>query len=76
MRRVEFEGYPSGDGECFCWDVDEATFRRLTGNEPCESDAAVFTRGAYMLYPRDVFGRSSCRAKMRFRIEFEEAGST
>ena len=29
MNKFEFDGIPSGDGECFCWDVDKETYIRI-----------------------------------------------
>ena len=29
MREFEFEGYPSGDYESFCWDVDKDTYIKI-----------------------------------------------
>lgn len=34
--KFEFEGIPSGDYECFCWDVTPEVYRELTGEEPNE----------------------------------------
>lgn len=28
-KEVTFEGTPSGDGECFCWDVDLDTYKNF-----------------------------------------------
>lgn len=33
MKTYEFIGVPSGDGECFCWEVDVDTFKKVTGRE-------------------------------------------
>lgn len=57
---VTFEGIPSGDYECFCWDVDRETFIRLTGREPlepeegCVLDGSYFDDGLYKVYPSEV----------------------
>ena len=33
MSEVEFEGIPSGDCECFCWEVTEEQYRIIVGEE-------------------------------------------
>jgi len=33
MSEIEFIGKPSGDCECFCWDVDEQTFIEIEGKD-------------------------------------------
>jgi len=33
-KTIEFTGINSGDYECFCWDVDIETFKRIKGEEP------------------------------------------
>lgn len=30
---VSFVGTPTGDGECFCWSVSDAEYRRIVGEE-------------------------------------------
>ena len=68
MSKVEFNGVPSGDFECFCWEVDLETYMRITGEEPSKFDKSVDCRGdfpdvdeyglknngGYKLYPDDV----------------------
>jgi len=53
---VEFIGFPSGDGESFCWDVSRETFVRVVGREPGEDDGAVFhmPERLYRLYPENL----------------------
>lgn len=53
-RTVEFIGTPSGDGESFCWDVDEENFKKVVGRE-IEEDFDYFL-GALRLYPDNIFG--------------------
>jgi hypothetical protein len=33
-RIIEFIGKNTGDGECFCWDVDKENFIKVKGKEP------------------------------------------
>ena len=34
INEFEFIGLPSGDQECFCWEVDIETFMRIKGEDP------------------------------------------
>lgn len=34
MKTIKFTGINSGDGECFCWEVDEETFIKIKGRKP------------------------------------------
>jgi hypothetical protein len=54
-RKFTFEGVPSGDCECFCWDVDRETYIRVTGMKPDKYDRGR-TKGTYKLYPNDIVG--------------------
>jgi len=33
MPEIEFEAKPSGDMECFCWDVTEEEYKRVVGKD-------------------------------------------
>jgi len=33
MPEIEFEGTPSGDNECFCWNVSEEEYIRICGKK-------------------------------------------
>jgi len=37
-KEIEFIGIPSGDYECFCWDVDAENYKKVVGREPDEFD--------------------------------------
>jgi len=41
MRTTEFVGQASDDHECFCWAVDEQTYRRFRGDRLHDSEQAV-----------------------------------
>ena len=47
---IEFEGVPSGDHECFCWDVTLNTFRRLCPDENPEHYKSFFYDNLYRVY--------------------------
>ena len=72
---VEFVGVESGDHECFCWNVDADTFRRLTGDDPTPDDAARFgPKGLYRLYPDDLMPAGSRGRHLRVRVTVEVMG--
>ncbi len=54
-RLIEFSGIPSGDCECFCWEVDQETYKRITGCKPGRHDRGK-KRGMHRLYPDDIIG--------------------
>lgn len=71
---ITFEGIPSGDHECFCWDVDRETFIRLMGHEPEEEerftfDRSHFNKGLYKVYPSDVMRLPHTDQKLVFTIK-------
>lgn len=47
---IEFEGVPSGDYDCFCWDVTLNTFRRLWPDENPEHYKSFFYNNLYRFY--------------------------
>ena len=75
---IEFTGINSGDYECFCWDVDIETFKRIKGKEPDVFDYVEIDRSdidnykpigdKVRLYPNDIFKRNS---KVKVKIEIE-----
>ena len=72
VMEVTFEGIPSGDYECFCWDVDRETFIRVTGREPESYDESSFHEGLYMLYPSTAMGLFDKKHKLGFTLQVEE----
>jgi len=75
---IEFTGINSGDYECFCWDVDIETFKRIKGKEPDKFDYAEIDDSDFdnykpigdkvRLYPGDIFKGN----KVKVKIEIEE----
>lgn len=63
MKRVTFEGIPSGDIECFTWAVDRETFIRITGRDPDKYDRNRFHDDLYDLYPNQIIEASSEKTK-------------
>lgn len=58
-RTVEFEGSPSGDCECFCWDVDRDTYVRVSG----DADPEDFEVVGY-----DTAGEAVCKPLTVYRL--------
>ncbi|MEK4427654.1 hypothetical protein MHB54_00190 [Paenibacillus sp. FSL M7-0802] len=79
-KTIEFTGYPSGDHEAFCFDVDKDDFRLITGRKPNKFDRAVFSKGMYMIYPSDLLeGLTEADKKYKFEISIkiiEEGGAS
>jgi hypothetical protein len=67
---IEFEGIISGDHECFCWDVDEATLRRFY-EDNLKHRTSYFNEGLYRLYPDDLFDISIEDRKIKVKMEYE-----
>ena len=77
MREFEFEGYPSGDYESFCWDVDKDTYIKIktqnvigssTNITNMKYDKAIFHEGMFMIYPNDVIDKKD-KVKQKILIE-------
>ena len=66
LKRVEFVGVPSGDGECFCWDVTPDVFRAVTGREPDRYDTGI--------YPNQIIHAGGRGEAFRFVVETHPVG--
>jgi hypothetical protein len=79
-KTFKFTGFPSGDHEVFCFDVDKNDFKLLTGRKPNKFDKAVFNKGMYMIYPNDLLeGLTEADKKYKFEISImvtEEGGAS
>ena len=60
MRTTTFVGKADGDCECFCWEVDEATYIRICG-ERSHAMEVEYNKGRYggpsdtwRIYPSDL----------------------
>lgn len=49
---VEFIGTPSGEGEWFCWEVDEENFKKVTGRKISKFDYCL---NKLVVFPTDIF---------------------
>ena len=77
-KTIEFTGINSGDYECFCWDIDIETFKRIKGEEPDVFNYIEIDRSdidnykpisdKVRLYPNDIFERDR-RIKIKIEIE-------
>jgi hypothetical protein len=70
--KVIFKAIPSGDYECFCFDVDRETFKRLTKHNPNKHDKSTFNKGLYKIYPFHLFGHEDRVLKFSIEVEKEE----
>ena len=77
---VTFEGTESGDSECFCWEVDEETFREIVGEESYQNeldtraDISGLENEPWRIYPGEVTGRVGYgnQPKKKFTIIVED----
>lgn len=70
MKKIEFTGTVSGDGECFCFKVDKKTFISICGEAEyrneieyeksmCRDFGKKYKEPKYFLiYPHKLFGSS------------------
>lgn len=84
---IEFIGVPSGDYESFVFDVDEETYKKITGKTVLNEDEEMLTLSpfksnfydkAYMLYPDDIISATlsvdnniTNKIKLKVRISIE-----
>jgi hypothetical protein len=85
MNSISFVGKESGDGECFCWEVDTDTRCLIIGKEAFEEELGFSLEMAKdglreihpahnYLYPNEVLRSIGCTydKKYRFTITAEE----
>ncbi|MET3209634.1 UNVERIFIED_CONTAM: hypothetical protein ABIC26_002581 [Paenibacillus sp. PvR008] len=71
-KQFIFNGYPSGDHEAFCFDVDKIVFKQITGRRPNKFNKAVFNKGLYMVYPNDLLdGLTESGKRYKFEISIK-----
>jgi hypothetical protein len=79
-KDVTFDAVVSGDGECFCFEVDSTNFVKVTGEQPdvinhklsYNEDTHTLDRlETLLLYPSGVFGFSSGKT-LRIHVTVEE----
>ena len=76
--KIQFEGVPSGDGECFCWEVDEETYKQIEGEASwkLEKELKKDMKDTYgdetpwRLYPGTIF-RGNKKQKITIIVEEE-----
>jgi len=77
-KTIEFTAINSGDQECFCWNVDIETFKRIKGREPDVFDYVKIDRtdidnykpigDKIKLYPNDIFKGEKIKIKIEVEI--------
>lgn len=77
MKTIEVEGISSGDMERWCLEVDEATYRRVCGDEEADQEvlAKVWedepdrsTPIIWRLYPDDLIGYGNSGSRIRLTV--------
>ncbi len=75
-KSLEFQGIATGDGDCFCFEVDEATYRQVEGEQSHRIEAEyrqaepMFADMPWRLYP--MCGLTDSGKRYRVRLEVEE----
>jgi len=73
---VEFEGLATGDGGCFCFEVDEETYRKIMGERDYQIELAYRREEPFSapkhwwVYP--MFGVTEEGKRYKVRVEVEE----
>lgn len=81
---LKFQGIPSGDFECFCWEVDYETYKRIKkevpgrfsktvdcrGDYPDKDEYGFKNCGLYRLYPDDLMNYFGCKGRSEGSEEF------
>ena len=84
MRTIEFIGMAAGDRECFCWDVDEATYKRICGDHAHAMEVEYNKtryggpRNIWRIYPSDLIahlGVIGDNRPMTFTFGYDDEGS-
>lgn len=67
---ITFEGTPSGDGGCFCWEVDEETYKQIYGESAwkLEKELEEYDETPWRLYP-GVFFEGNKKQKVTIIVE-------
>jgi hypothetical protein len=69
---ISFIGKPSGDGECFCWEVTEKEYRRIMGEEEYQAEVEFYKEDSdlyhiseklWFIYPNNVIQNSNLPKK-------------
>ena len=68
---IEFVAIPSGDYECFCFDVPLEAYKHFTSDAP-EFSKSSFNEGLYRLYPSDILYLPDGNKPLKMKIEVKE----
>lgn len=69
---VKFNGIPSGDHECFCFDVSFGIYKHVTGKEPDKFDKSWVDPKLYRLYFTDIMKfehKKLCQFKITVEVD-------
>lgn len=71
---MSVEGRPSGDCECFCFDVAEKEYLRICGQEDYDREIKERIQDKapnrpWRIYPNDLFGSGENYIKVKMTIE-------
>lgn len=70
--QFNFEGIASGDGECFCWNVDEETLKKFYGQEEIDLQKEINEENEpFRLYPSRIFDFHN-KKKYKIHVIMEE----
>jgi len=76
MKKIEFYGKSTGDGECFCWDVGEETYKEICGEEDWKIETEIKEElkelhmdSRWLLYPGAIFTDRNVQKKITIIIE-------
>ncbi|HEK9103308.1 TPA: hypothetical protein SUB30_004782 [Bacillus pseudomycoides] len=79
MKEFEFDAINSGDGESFCFEVDEDTYKKIKGDEidPYDYSKQEWVDGDYIpdknsplrIYPNDLFGDTDNKVSIKLTVE-------
>lgn len=72
IKDIEFEATCSGDGECFCWEVDKETYIKIKGWDDELSPYDMITENLFRIYPNDIFGFSYEECKKKIKIIWKD----
>lgn len=76
-KSIEFEGVATGDGDCFCFEVDPETYKRVLGTRSydlemdyrSDPEEGIFADASWRLYP--MFGLTESGRRYKIRVEVE-----
>ena len=83
IKEIEFNAICSGDGECFCWEVDKETYIKIKGWDNAfspydcvkldftEDMKPIMKSDRFRIYPDDIFGYTDEGNEKKIYIKWE-----